>query len=148
MAAAAHRLAAVVRPRMSVPCRMMAPPPGKPTPVTIWAVIRGVELYAAALQGRLRESREPVGGDEREKRGAQPQEHVRPEPRRLIAHSRSILIAPHSAAEIRSRTTTSGYEMVNSAIDANICIRLLAFKPEEVLSTDPATSIYLSVCTD
>ena len=55
---------------------MMAPAPRKPTPVYLGRDPRGVELYAA-LQGRFHESGEPVGGDEREKRGAQPQEHVR-----------------------------------------------------------------------
>jgi hypothetical protein len=52
MAAAVQRLAAVVSPRTQAPCRMIAPAPRKPMPVTMPAAIRlGSTVPCAASPG-------------------------------------------------------------------------------------------------
>ena len=51
IAAAVHRLAAVVRPRIEVPYLRIAPAPRKPIPDTIWAAIRVGSTFGATPFG-------------------------------------------------------------------------------------------------
>ena len=49
IAAVAHRLAAVVRPRIEAPSLMIAPAPRKPMPDTIWAATRDGSMAAVVV---------------------------------------------------------------------------------------------------
>ena len=71
----AHRLAAVVRPRITMPSLRIAPAPRKPMPDTIWAAIR-VGSIGAPVRARA----EAVGRQDREQRRPDGDEHVRPQP--------------------------------------------------------------------
>ena len=57
---------------------MIAPAPRKPIPVTIWAAIRVGSSVMPLSRGEL-EVAPGVGGHDREERGADRDEHVRPE---------------------------------------------------------------------
>ena len=87
MAAVAHRLAAVVRPRTSLSTSADdgARPEKTDAGDDLGRDPRRVELQAAAPQSRPRERLEAVGRDQGEKRRPETEQDVRPEPGGLVA---------------------------------------------------------------
>src|SRR5215210_5133719 len=88
MALTAQRLAAVVSPLTSPPCRMIAPAPRKPTPAMIWAAILvgRVELETVPFERRPHERRGALGRAAGKKRRAEAEQDVRPEPGVVVAY--------------------------------------------------------------
>src|SRR5437763_1573704 len=106
IAATTQSVAAVVRPRTDSPCRMIAPAPRKPIPVTIWAAIR-VGSARTMLPPETRKSRNPYAPAI--VKSAAPTETsmcVR-NPASRSRSSRSIPTAPPSAAATTSRRSAS-----------------------------------------
>src|SRR5687768_1952426 len=106
MAATIHRVAAVVRPRTEKPCRMIAPAPMKPMPVTICAAMRvGSNVTPLAWEN----AKSPQAYAETSVNSAAPTETsmcVR-KPASRSRSSRSIPMTPPSAAAAASRTRIS-----------------------------------------
>ena len=100
----AHRLAAVVSPRITMPSLRIAPAPRKPMPETIWAAMRVGSTGAA---GRL--PSEAVDRQHREQGGPERDEHVGPQARRVPV---DLALEPDREAEpaaIRSRADRSSW---------------------------------------
>src|SRR5436189_288322 len=114
IAATSQRVAAVVSPRTERPCRMIAPAPRKPMPLTICAAIRVGSMRAYAPPAAMK-SRKPYA--ETRVKSAEPTQTTRwvrrPAPR--SRSSRSMPIAPPSAAATNSRSTTCGQLSVGTA---------------------------------
>src|SRR5438270_12685908 len=107
IAATSQRVAAVVRPRTESPCRMIAPAPRKPMPLTICAAIR-VGSARTTEPPLTRNSRKPYA--ETIVNSAEPTHTTRcvRSPAWRSRSSRSIPIAPPSAEATDNRSRTCG----------------------------------------
>src|SRR4051794_6277836 len=105
IAATSHSVAAVVSPRTERPCRMIAPAPRKPIPVTIWAAMR---------VGSTRTPKFAKPYAETSVNNADPSETTRcvRSPACRSRSSRSSPIAPPRAAATNRRSSTSGQPIV------------------------------------
>src|ERR671939_18760 len=117
IAATSQNVAAVVRPRTDSPCRMIAPAPRKPIPVTICAAMR-VGSARTTLAPELRKAWKPYA--ETIVNSADPSETSRcvrnPASRSRIP--RSTPIPPPSAAASASRSSASS-QWRTGRLDAN-----------------------------
>src|SRR6478609_8236539 len=115
MPATSQRVAAVVRPRTDKPCRMIAPAPRKPIPLTICAAIR-VGSVRTSAPPFVRNSLNPYA--DTSVKSAEPTETTRcvRRPAWRSRSSRSKPIAPPRSAAIRSRRRTCGHSMVGTAL--------------------------------
>src|SRR4051794_21993214 len=123
-AATTHSVAAVVRPRIDSPSRMIAPAPRKPMPVTICAAMRvgSVRTTAAPLATN---SWKPYA--EMTVKSAEPSETSRcvRMPASRSRSSRSTPIAPPRSAAAPSRKSTWKSLSVGTALAARSCNRLV-----------------------
>src|SRR5437763_6811609 len=108
IAATSQSEAAVVRPRTDRPCRMIAPAPRKPIPLTICAAIRVGSTLPSKLWNPYAET---------SVKSAEPTETTRcvRSPAWRSRSSRSRPIAPPSAAATKMRSSTSGQPIVWTA---------------------------------
>src|SRR2546421_3383811 len=111
IAATSQRVAAVVRPRTDSPCRMIAPAPRKPMPLTICAAIR-VGSVRTSDPPCTRNSRKPYA--ETSVKSAEPTHTTRcvRNPACRSRSSRSMPIAPPRPAAMTSRKRTCGQARV------------------------------------
>src|SRR5438132_4544672 len=117
IAATTQSVAAVVSPRIESPCRMIAPAPRKPIPVTICAAIR-VGSVRTRLPPWTRKSRKPYA--DAIVNSAEPSETsmcVR-KPASRSRNSRSSPTAPPSAAARARRSSASSHES-DGTLDAS-----------------------------
>src|SRR3954469_15373594 len=128
IAATSHSVAAVVSPRTERPCRMIAPAPRKPIPVTIWAAMR---------VGSTRTPKFAKPYAETSVNNADPTETTRcvRSPACRSRSSRSKPIAPPRSAATRSRRSTCGQAMVGTALRRCNCdgFRLDLADPRDAL---------------
>src|SRR3954452_8943823 len=105
IAATSHSVAAVVSPRTESPCRMIAPAPRKPIPVTICAAIRvGSTLTPKLAYPYAETSVNSAAPTDAQEWGTKPPCRSR--------SSRSSRIAPPSAAATNRRRSTSAQPIV------------------------------------
>src|SRR5947208_2730539 len=118
IAATTQSVAAVVRPRTDSPCRMIAPAPRKPMPVTSWAAIR-VGSARTTFAPESRKAWKPYAPTIVNK--AEPSETSRcvRRPASRSRSSRSTPISPPSSAASASRRSDSSQLRVGSWLDAS-----------------------------
>src|SRR3954468_22397444 len=132
IAATTHKVAAVVRPRIDRPSRMIAPAPRKPMPVTICAAIRDGSARTM-LPPPTRNSWKPYA--ETIVKSADPSETSRcvriPASRSRISRS-NPMIAPSPHA--KERRTSASHPASDGAL-ATRCIDSLLLMERELLDT-------------
>src|SRR5437868_4092359 len=113
IAATSHSVAAVVSPRTERPCRMIAPAPRKPMPLTICAAMR---VGSMRVPVAVKKSSKPYA--DTSVKSADPTQTTRcvRSPACRSRSSRSNPIAPPRPAEIASRSSTCGQASVGAAL--------------------------------
>src|SRR3954452_12494651 len=135
MPATSQSVAAVVSPRTDNPCRMIAPAPRKPIPLTICAAIR-VGSVRTSAPPFVRNSLNPYA--DTSVKSAEPTETTRwvRSPACRSRSSRSKPIAPPRSAAIRSRRSTCGHSIVGTAPRVWLMTRLI--KAQSLSSATPS----------